>query len=62
MFARAGVAVTLEAEQILVATGRHPNTEKLGLEEFGVDLAPNAGIRIDDRMRTTRAGLYAQAM
>jgi mercuric reductase len=50
---------TVEAEQILITTGRRPNTDGLGLAEAGVELLPNGGIRVDDRMRTTRAGIYA---
>ncbi len=49
----------LEAEQVLVTTGRRPNTQGLGLEEAGVEILPNAGIKVDDRMRTTRPGIYA---
>jgi mercuric reductase len=50
---------TLEAEQVLVTTGRRPNTADLGLEESGVELLPNHGIKVDDRMRTTRSDIYA---
>lgn len=50
---------TIEAEQILLATGRTPNTPGLGLEEAGVTLASNGGIRVDERLRTTRNGVYA---
>jgi mercuric reductase len=50
---------TLEAEQVLVTTGREPNTADLGLEENGVELLANRGIKVDDRMRTTRPGIYA---
>lgn len=50
---------TLEADQVLATTGRRPNTAGLGLEEAGVALLPNGGIKVDDRMRTTRAGVYA---
>jgi mercury(II) reductase len=50
---------TLEAEHVLVTTGRRPNTADLGLEESGVELLPNRGIKVDDRMRTTRPGIYA---
>jgi pyruvate/2-oxoglutarate dehydrogenase complex dihydrolipoamide dehydrogenase (E3) component len=50
---------TLEAETVLLATGRRPNTDGLGLAEAGVALLPNGGIKVDDRMRTTRAGVYA---
>ena len=50
---------TIEAEQILLATGRTPNSAGLGLEEAGVRLAPNGGIRVDERLRATRNGIYA---
>jgi len=49
----------VEAEQVLVTTGRRPNTVDLGLEEAGIELVPNRGIKVDDRMRTTKAGVYA---
>lgn len=49
----------LSAERVLVTTGRAPNSEGLGLGELGVHLAANGGILIDDRMRTTRPGVYA---
>ena len=53
----AGKRETVEAEQVLVTTGRRPNT--VGLEEAGVDLLPNGGVKVDGRMRTTKAGIYA---
>lgn len=49
----------LTAERLLVATGRTPNVEGLGLQEANVGQASNGSIEIDDRMRTTRAGVYA---
>ena len=49
----------LEAEQILVATGRRPNTAGMGLEDAGVELLPTGAIKVDDRMRTSKAGVYA---
>ena len=49
----------LEAEQVLVTTGRRPNTAGLGLEEAGIALLPNGGIKVDDRMRTSKPGVYA---
>jgi mercury(II) reductase len=50
---------TLQAEMLLVTTGRQPNTEGLGLKEAGVELLPNGGIKVDEWMRTSRAGVYA---
>lgn len=56
---RGGHLETLTAERILVATGRTPNTETLGLVEAGVAHTPSGAIIVDDRMRTSRAGIYA---
>ena len=50
---------TLEAETVLVATGRRPNTQGMGLEEAGIALLSNGGIEVDDRMRTSKPGVYA---
>ncbi len=57
--ARDGQDVALDAAQVLVATGRTPNIEGLGLGEHGVALTPKGGIVVDDRMRTSKAGVYA---
>jgi mercuric reductase len=54
-----GSAETLEAQRVLLSAGRKANTDGLGLEEAGVALMPNGGIKVDDRMRTTKAGVYA---
>jgi len=48
----------LKVEQILVAMGRNPNVEGLGLKTIGVEL-DRRGIKVDDRMRTTRKHIYA---
>jgi mercuric reductase len=50
---------TVFAEQVLVATGRTPNTAGLGLAEAGIDIAASGGIVVDDHMRTSRPGVYA---
>ena len=57
--ARDGRPEILTAERILVATGRRSNTEALGLAETGIDLTPAGAITVDDRMRTSKAGVYA---
>jgi len=54
-----GSPQTLEAQRVLLSAGRKANTDELGLEEAGVALLPNGGIKVDDRMRTTKAGIYA---
>ena len=49
----------IEADKVLIATGRTPNTEGLGLDRIGVELAPNGGIQVDDQLRTTNPNIYA---
>jgi len=43
-------ADALEAERLLVATGRRPNVEGIGLEELGVEIT-HRGVTVDDRLR-----------
>lgn len=47
------------AEQVLVTTGRKPNTEHLNLDGFGIEFTENGGIKVDDHMRTNKANIYA---
>jgi pyruvate/2-oxoglutarate dehydrogenase complex dihydrolipoamide dehydrogenase (E3) component len=49
----------LEADELLIATGRIPNTSGLGLEAIGVALDPRGFIRTDDWLRTTATHVYA---
>jgi len=49
---------TVEGDALLVATGRRPNTESLGLEEAGVGIG-NAGIIVNEKLETTVDGIYA---
>jgi pyruvate/2-oxoglutarate dehydrogenase complex dihydrolipoamide dehydrogenase (E3) component len=48
----------LEAERVLVATGRHPNEEGLGLDAIGVAIG-KAGIVVDDRLQAAQNLLAA---
>ena len=57
-FERKGKAQTVEADTILIATGRRPNVEGLGLEAAGVEYDAK-GIKTDDHMQTNVAGIYA---
>lgn len=63
-----GVALTIDVDgrierlaagHVLVATGRKPNTDGLGLAEFGVALDELGAVMVDDHMRTSRPGVYA---
>jgi dihydrolipoamide dehydrogenase len=53
-----GKDVTLDADKVLVAVGRRPNWEGLGLEEVGVKVE-RGFITVDKRMRTNVPGIYA---
>jgi len=46
-------------DQILVATGRAPRTDDLGLEAAGVRVDERGAVIVDRRLRTSAAGVYA---
>jgi dihydrolipoamide dehydrogenase len=50
---------TQEADLMLVATGRGPTTENLGLEAIGVEFDKRKGIAADEHRRTTQPNIYA---
>ena len=54
-----GMEKVLKGTHILVATGRHPNTEGLGLELTGVELTDRGYIKVNDRLQTTAPGVWA---
>jgi pyruvate/2-oxoglutarate dehydrogenase complex dihydrolipoamide dehydrogenase (E3) component len=67
---RSGEAVTItvrttsgerkiEGSDILVATGRIPNTTRIGLEEAGVELDSRGFIQVNERLETTAPGVWA---
>jgi len=49
----------LYAAKLLVATGRTPNTEHLGLDLPGVDLDEQGFVKVNDELRTSAAHVYA---
>ena len=60
----AGVAFTVagepaEAEWLVIAAGRAPDIENLGLEDAGVALAETGHIAVDGALRTSLPGVYA---
>lgn len=57
-FERKGKSQTVEADEILIATGRTPNVELLNLEAASVEYDAK-GIKTDDRMQTNVSGIYA---
>jgi mercuric reductase len=54
-----GEPFELRVDETLVASGRAPNTEGLGLEEVGVELDPDGAVVVDAEQRTTVASIYA---
>lgn len=50
---------TLIAEKLLISTGRHANTGKLGLENVGVETDKSGAIVVNSMMETSTANIYA---
>ena len=50
---------TLVASHVLVATGRRPNTDDLGLDAAGVETDEKGFITVDDKLSTNVAGVWA---
>lgn len=57
--AAGGNAETLKAEVVLMAIGRKPYTESLGLEDAGVELDERGRIKVDETFETSLEGVYA---
>ncbi|MBB3976844.1 dihydrolipoamide dehydrogenase [Rhizobium azooxidifex] len=56
---KGGEATTIEADVVLIATGRRPYTDGLGLAEAGVALDSRGRVEIDGHFQTNVAGIYA---
>jgi pyruvate/2-oxoglutarate dehydrogenase complex dihydrolipoamide dehydrogenase (E3) component len=54
-----GTEKSITGSHLLVATGRTPNTEGLGLELAGVELNDRGYIKVNERLQTTAAGVWA---
>jgi pyruvate/2-oxoglutarate dehydrogenase complex dihydrolipoamide dehydrogenase (E3) component len=54
-----GMEKLLKGSHILVATGRNPNTDGLGLELTGVELTERGYIKVNERLQTTAPGVWA---
>lgn len=51
--------ITLQGSHLLVATGRMPNTEDIGLEIAGVAITKQGHIQVNERLETTAPGIWA---
>ena len=49
----------IDADAVLMATGRTPNTKGLGLEEVGVELDKKGAIKVDERNQSSVPSLFA---
>nr|WP_285853330.1 mercury(II) reductase [Sporosarcina luteola] len=54
-----GRTKVVESDQLLVATGRKPNTTTLNLEVAGVEVGSRGEIMIDEYSQTTNSSIYA---
>jgi pyruvate/2-oxoglutarate dehydrogenase complex dihydrolipoamide dehydrogenase (E3) component len=54
-----GVEKTLDGTHLLVAAGRTPNTEGIGLELAGVELTDRGYVKVNERLETTAPGVWA---
>jgi pyruvate/2-oxoglutarate dehydrogenase complex dihydrolipoamide dehydrogenase (E3) component len=50
---------SLEGSHVLVASGRAPNTQGIGLELGGVELTDRGYIKVNERLETTAPGVWA---
>jgi dihydrolipoamide dehydrogenase len=56
---RGGDAETIEADVVLISTGRRPYTDGLGLADAGVELDERGRVKTDGHLKTNVAGIYA---
>jgi pyruvate/2-oxoglutarate dehydrogenase complex dihydrolipoamide dehydrogenase (E3) component len=54
-----GQEQTVEGTHLLVATGRTPNTDNIGLQAAGVALTPRGHVQVNERLEATAPGVYA---
>jgi glutathione reductase (NADPH) len=49
----------LQADQVLMAAGRHPNTKGLGCEKAGVELSDDGAVKVDAHLRSSQPNIFA---
>ena len=54
-----GIEKTIEGSHLLVAAGRIPNTEGIGLDAAGVELTERGYLKVNERLQTTAKGVWA---
>lgn len=58
-YTAAGGTASVDAAHLLVAVGRAPNVEGMGLEAAAVEFDPKNGVTVDDRLRTSNPRVFA---
>jgi mycothione reductase len=58
-FTSSGRSQSVEAEILLIATGRKPNGDRLGLDAAGIDLDDDGRVKIDDYYQTSVPGIWS---
>ncbi len=53
---------TIEGSDLLVAVGRTPNTQEIGLETAGIELDSRGYIKVNERLETTAQGVWAMGL
>jgi pyruvate/2-oxoglutarate dehydrogenase complex dihydrolipoamide dehydrogenase (E3) component len=56
---QAGKTCQVNGSHLLIATGRKPNTDHLGLDKAGVNVNEHGWIPVNDRLETSAEGIYA---
>ena len=56
---RDGKEIVLEGSHVLVASGRTPNTNGIGLEAAGVETTPKGFVKVNERLETTASCVWA---
>lgn len=51
--------VDIEFDRVLIAVGRKPHTENLGLEELGIELSPRGTVVVNQHLQTSISHIYA---
>eukprot|EP00892_Ulva_mutabilis_P003423 jgi/Ulvmu1/1452/UM011_0182.1 len=54
-----GAEETIMVDQVMMATGRTPNTKKLGLENTGVEMDSKGCVKVDEHLRTSVPHIWA---
>ena len=57
--AKGGDAETMEFDKVLVAIGRRPHTDGLGLEKAGINVTERGQVEVNDHFETNVSGIYA---